>query len=150
MTIPVKLIKIKGFYSDLGKIKLENEKIMNLNDLTDEEPVQIPFGSMIELSIVFDEHDFISGRDGIVWASYDQKQIEIIKNALFAQNIITEVRNIKIGSHEMFLMNISNNKDLTDAIDFIWRSKTGLRLKPDWFYPEGEKNKSFEQWLSGH
>ena len=50
----------------------------------------------------------------------------------------------------MLLLNITNDSDIIDAIDFIWRSKTGLRLKPDWTYSEDEKNKSFEQWLSGH
>ena len=134
---------------DLGKIELENKKIINWGYLTDEKPLQMPFGTAVELSVAFNENDFISGRDGIVWASYDQRQIDIIKNALFAQNIIAEVQNLKLGSHKMFVMIISNNKDLTEAIDFIWRSKTGLRLKPDWTYPNGNINESFELWLSG-
>jgi hypothetical protein len=146
----LKLIKIKGFYSDLGKIQLENERTMRWNDLTAEDSLQIPFGSNVEISIAFDEYDFLSGKDGVVWASYDQRQVDIIKNALFAQNIASEVKVEKLGKYEIFLIRINNNNDLNDAIDFIWRSKTGLRLKPDWFYPEGEINKSFEQWLSGH
>lgn len=134
---------------DLGKIELENKKIINWGYLSDEKPLQMPFGTAVELSVAFNENDFISGRDGIVWASYDQRQIDIIKNALFAQNIIAEVQNLKLGNHKMFVMIISNNKDLTEAIDFIWRSKTGLRLKPDWTYPNGNINESFELWLSG-
>ncbi|HEX9252351.1 MAG TPA: hypothetical protein VF870_08920 [Ignavibacteriaceae bacterium] len=146
----MKLIKIKGHYSDLGKIEMENNIIMNWNDLTDEEPMLIPFGSTIEFSIAFEEHDFLNGKEGIVWASYDMRQIEIIKNALFAQNINAELKPRSLGKYKIFLLKINNNKDISDAVDFIWRSKTGLRLKPDWNYPEGTTNKSFEQWLSEH
>ena len=42
-----------------------------------------------------------------------------------------------------------DESDISEAINFVWKSDTGLRLKPDWSYPEGELNKSFEQWLSG-
>jgi hypothetical protein len=149
MTIPVKLMKLKGYYSDLGKIILENEKTVILKDLIDEETFQIPFGSSIELTIVFDENDFLSGKDGIVWASYDQRQIDIIQNALLAQNVNSELKVKNLGKLKIFLLQISNHKDLKDAVDFIWKSNTGLRLQPDWTYPGGETNKSFEQWLSG-
>jgi hypothetical protein len=144
------MIKIKGIYINEGRIELENKKIINLKNLTDEKPTEIPFGSTIEISIAFYENDFLSGKDGIVWATYDKRQAEIIQNTLLAQNISSELKRINLGSREMLLLNITNDSDIIDAIDFIWRSKTGLRLKPDWTYPEGEKNKSFEQWLSGH
>lgn len=149
MTIPVKLIKIKGYYSDFGEIRLENQKLVSLSDLTDEESLQIPFGSSIEVSIAFDENDFLSGKDGIVWASYDQRQVEIIKNALLAQNVNAELKEKNLGKLKIFLLQIDNLNDLNDAVDFIWKSNKGLRLKPDWSYPQGETNKSFELWLSG-
>lgn len=145
----VKQIKIKGYYSNLGEITLEGEKMMKLKDLIDEEALQIPYGSSIEISIAFDENDFLSGKDGIVWASYDQRQVDIIKNALLAQNVNTELKAKNLGQLKIFLLQINNYKDLNDAVDFIWKSKTGLRLQPDWAYPEGEANKSFEQWLGG-
>jgi hypothetical protein len=144
----VKLIKLKGHYVDYGVIELENKKIMHLNDLTDEETILIPFGSPIEFSIAFEEPDFLNGKEKIVWASYDMRQVEIIKNALFAQNINAELKTKSIGEYKIFLIWITNNKDIEDAVDFIWRSKTGLRLKPDWNYPVGTTNKSFELWLS--
>ena len=53
-------------------------------------------------------------------------------------------------SIDMFLIAITNEKDTKVAIDFIWEGHNGLRLKPDWSYPQGETNKSFEQWLNGH
>jgi hypothetical protein len=146
----VKLTKIKGTYTDLGKIKLENTKTINWKDLTDEEPVEIPFGSGIELIISFDENDFLTGKDGVVWASYDSRQTDIIKNSLFAQNISASVQLRNLGKINMFFLVVNNQKDVNEAINFIWKSDTGLRLKPDWSYPQGESNKSFEQWLSGH
>lgn len=144
------MIKIKGIYIDEGKIELENKKIIDLKNFTDEKPAEIPIGSTIKISIVFEENEFISGKNGNVWATYDVRQAEVIQNTLFAQNIASELKSINLGNIEMLLLNITNDSDIIDAIDFIWRSNTGLRLKPDWTYPNGEKNKSFEQWLSGH
>jgi hypothetical protein len=146
----VKLTKIKGTYTDLGKIELENTKTINWTDLTDEKPVEIPFGSNVELVISFDENDFLTGKDGIIWASYDSRQIDIIKNSLFAQNIITNVQMINLGNRKMCLLKVNDQKDVDEAINFVWKSNNGLRLKPDWSYSDGETNKSFEQWLSGH
>ena len=125
-------------------------KTINWTDLTDEKPAEIPFGSNVELAISFDENNFLSGKDGIVWASYDSRQIDIIKNSLFAQNINTNVKLINLGNRRMFLLYVNNQNDVNEAINFVWKSNNGLRLKPDWSYRDGEPNKSFEQWLSGH
>jgi hypothetical protein len=104
----------------------------------------------VELVISFDENDFLTGKDGIIWASYDSRQIDIIKNSLFAQNIITNVQMINLGNRKMCLLKVNDQKDVDEAINFVWKSNNGLRLKPDWSYSDGETNKSFEQWLSGH
>ena len=150
MGLLVKLIKVKGLYSDLGKIELENMKSIYLDEFTDEQHLEIPFGSSVEVSIEFDENDFLSGKDGIVWATYDIRQAEIIQNTLLAQHINSEIGNANLGGRQLVLIKITNQTDMKDAINFIWKSNNGLRLKPDWSYPDGEKNKSFEQWLSGH
>ena len=146
----MKLIKIKGIYTDLGKIVLENKKTIDWDDLTEENPILLPFGSKVELVISFDESDFLSGKDGIVWATYDSRQAEVIQNTLLAQNINCEIKKIKMESIYMFLIAITNERDTKLAIDFIWEDNNGLRLKPDWSYPQGETNRSFEQWLNGH
>ena len=146
----MKLIKIKGMYTDLGKIVLENKKTINWNNLTEEKPVFLPFGTPVEITISFDENDFLTGKDGIVWATYDSRQGEVVQNALLAQNINCEIKKIEMESIDMFLIAITNEKDTKVAIDFIWEGNNGLRLKPDWSYPQGETNKSFEQWLNGH
>lgn len=101
-------------------------------------------------SIFFDEQDFLSGKDGVVWATYNLKQSEIIKNALLAQDIHAEINSIYVMEKDLFRIRITNKTDINHSIDFIWRNKTGLRLKPDWNYPAGEINKSFERWLSGN
>ncbi len=150
MGLLVKLIKVKGLYSDIGKIELENMKSIYLDEFTDEQHLEIPFGSNVELSIEFDENNFLSGKDNIVWATYDLRQGEIIQNTLLAQNINSETIRISIGGIQLILIKITNQSDINDAMDFIWKTKNGLRLKPDWSYSEGEKNKSFELWLSGH
>ena len=150
MGLLVKLIKVKGLYSDTGKIELENMKSIYLDEFTDEQHLEIPFGSNVELSIEFDENNFLSGKDNIVWATYDLRQGEIIQNTLLAQNINSETISANLGKQQLILIKITNQLDIGDAMDFIWKNKNGLRLKPDWSYSEGEKNKSFELWLSGH
>ena len=64
----MKILKIKGIYSDIGKIELDMMTI-EWQKISDEKPPEIPFGSNVELSISFDENDFLSGKEGIVWAS---------------------------------------------------------------------------------
>ena len=149
MGLLVKLLKVKGSYTDLGKIEFENMKSIYIDEFTDEQNLEIPFGSSVVLSIEFDENDFLSGKDGIVWATYDMQQAEIIQNTLLAQNINSETGIANLGERQLILIKITNQSDMKDASDFIWKSNNGLRLKPDWSYPDGEKNKSFEQWLSG-
>jgi len=145
----VQLIKIKGIYSSLGKILFDTTKTIEWKELTEERLPELPFGSGIELTISFDESNFLSGKSGIVWATYDLRQTEIIQSALLVQHISSEVKNFSFGKTEMFLISITNETDVKDAIDFIWKSDSGLRLKPDWSYPNGEANKSFELWLNG-
>ncbi len=145
----MKILKIKGIYSDIGKIELETMMTIEWKELSEEKAPELPFGSIVELNISFDENDFLSGKNGIVWASYDLRQAEIIQNTLLAQNIYSEIKRIYLGNKETYLLNIANESDIADSIDFIWRNNTGLRLKPDWIYPKGENNKSFDLWLSG-
>ncbi len=146
----MEIIKINGKYSDLGKIELENSKIVNWSNLSDEKLPIIPFGSKIEMAVSFDNVDFLSGSNGIVWATYDLRQAEIIHGTLLAQNINSEIKEKYLTEDTIFTIKIVNENDISDASNFIWKSSNGLRLKPDWFYKRGESNRSFEQWLSEH
>jgi len=119
-------------------------------DLSDAEPPEIPFGSSVEITISIEENDFLTGKDGIVWATYDLRQAEIIQSALLAQHISSEVSRINLQNKSIQILRITNDSDVNDAIDFIWKTDSGLRLKPDWSYQDGDVNKSFELWLSGH
>ncbi len=143
------LLESKGILNNTGEISINSLKTINWTDISDRMPPGLPPGTAIDLLIFVDENTFLSGVNGIVWASYDLRQIEIIKNALFAQNIISDLLQISGNTEEIFLLKIHNEKDINNSIDFIWKSNTGLKLKPDWNYPRGETNKSFEQWLSG-
>ncbi len=145
----MEILKISGTYNNLGKIELENSKTINWNNISDKKLPIIPFGSKIKLNISIDESIFLEGTDGVVWATYDSRQAEIIQSALVAQQINSEIKNIRINEEELFMLKISSDSDVDDAIDFIWRNSSGLRLIPDWDYADGESNKSFEQWLSG-
>ena len=102
-----------------------------------------------ESPVSCDDKNSPSGKDGLVWATFDVRQAEIIQNALFAQNIHSELKKYAIKDTSLVLVFISNQSDVNPAIDFIWRSKSGLQLSTDWSYPAGEINKSFEHWLSG-
>ncbi|MEJ2494714.1 MAG: hypothetical protein P8Y79_10360 [Ignavibacteriaceae bacterium] len=134
------MLKVKGVYDSGGRIVLDTNNMIEWTDLSSVTPPDLPDGSNIEITISLDENDFLSGN----------RQAEIIKSALVAQHISSVLQMFPFGNEEMFLISITNESDINDAIDFIWRDDTGLRLKPDWDYQEGETNKSFEQWLSGH
>ena len=84
-----------------------------------------------------------------MWATYDLRQAEIIQSALFAQSINAEVKVLDFINKPLFLIRIVDVAVINEAIDFIWRGKSGLKLEPDWDYPENEINRSFECWLSG-
>ena len=145
----VEILKINGIYNSLGKIELENSKIIDWNNISNNKLPIIPSGSKIKLNISIDTSSFLNGTDGIVWATYDLRQAEIIQSALVAQQINSEIKNIHLNENVLYALKISNSSDIDNAIDFIWRHKSGLRLKPDWSYPNNEINNSFEQWLSG-
>lgn len=144
------ILQTKGIYNKDGKIALNSIKIFNWADINENIPPLFPEGTSIDLSISVDENIFLSGIDGIVWATYDLRQAEIIQSSLIAQHINCEVKPLKLEKENLFLISITNENETKDAIDFIWKSNDGLRLKPDWNYSKGVTNKSFEQWLIGH
>lgn len=148
------ILKVKGAIDNDGKIVLNSTRVINWKELSDSNPPQLPTGCSIALSISFDENDFLSGEDRIVWATYDLRQAEIIQNTLLVQHINCEVKKIAFDLDleltSMFLLSITNEREINMAIDFIWKSESGLRLKPDWSYPKDVANKSFEQWLNEH
>ncbi len=146
----MKIINLNGIISDAGKIKVKTEKNINWNDLTDEPLPMLPIGSSVLITISFNEDEFIYGKEGIVWATYNIRQAEIIRNALLELYINSEIHEVPFFNDNMHLIKVTNLEEINDAADFIWRSGSGLRLKPDWNYAEGENNKSFELWLSGH
>jgi hypothetical protein len=116
----MELVKVIGIYSNLGKIELPDGQSIPSIGLKDENNSQIPFGSSVEITISYDENDFLSGNNGIVWGSYDPKQIEIINNALSAQNIITGVEIKILADRKIQLLIVKDKKDIQDSINFIY------------------------------
>jgi hypothetical protein len=125
---------INGVYKDIGIIELETGKL------------EIPFGTGVRLSIEYNEIDFKSGSDGIVWATYYKDQAETIQGALQAHKIDSQILEKKLEGSLLFLIKISDKEKTRSAIDFIWRGEDGLKLKPDWVYPTDKPNESFERW----
>lgn len=146
----MKMLKVSGIYRN-GKINVfGTNSLIKWSELSLNEHPELHDDYEVELTISLNHDDFLSGKNGIVWATYDIRQADIIRNTLLAQNINAEINNVNIGKEKLFLIKVTNQSDKNDAIDFIWKSESGLNLKPDWTYSEGETNKSFEQWLSGH
>jgi len=143
-----KMIKINGNYVDVGKVELESGETITWEQLNLKDPPKIPYGSSIEVIFSFEEKDYLLGKDGIVWATYDKRQAEIIQTTLLTQNIAVELEKENLGDHNLLILRVTEKKELQNAIDFIWKNPGGLNLKPDWHYPRGETNKSFEKWLS--
>ncbi len=144
-----RLYQLTGVYRDLGKIYLADKTILEWGHLSGEVPPNIPFGTVVELSIQYEERDYLNGSESIIWATYDLRQAEIIRDALLTQRISCEIKNESLKTSKLHLLHVSNAEDIQSAIDFVWREKSGMRLKPDWVYPAGTENESFNKWING-
>jgi len=142
------MIKIKGTLNDKGEVVFQRGKPLPLLTLYQQQTLQLPVEICIELSVTVGINDLISGIDGFVWATKDFCQAEIITNALKIQHIESEIINAESNNISIFLIKVSQDEDIKEGFDFIQNDKSGLRLKPDWDYPEGERNQSFEQWIN--
>lgn len=138
-----------GIFNPDGEISLRPDISVFWKSLSNKPIPDLPPGIPLEIDISLNEHSLVSGEYGIVWATRDQRQAEVLTNALLAQNIATEVGKIELEEGNLLLIIIDNKKDTAEAVDFIWRKEGGLKLKPDWKYPEGTPNASFEKWLNG-
>ena len=148
--MPTKTIELSGVYKDMEIIQMNNGKILEWSNLIDDSDAPIiPFGTKIEISLTYNDADFLKGSNGIVWATYSRFQVETIKNALLAQNIFNEIKVSNLKDKRLYLIFIKDMDEMEKAIDFIWREEAGLRLKLDWQYSANKENESFNKWLSG-
>ncbi len=145
----MKLIKKIGIFNPDGEIVLHPDFSISWKSLSDKTIPDLPEGAQLDIEISFKEHILISGNDGIVWATFEIRQAEVLYNALLAQSISSKIGKIEMDEGALLLIRIVNEKDIGEAMDFIWRKEGGLRLKPDWTYADGEPNASFEKWLNG-
>jgi hypothetical protein len=144
----MQLLTKKGVINKEGEIIFLHQKTLLWESISDKKFPRLPEGTVLEFSVSFDENHLISGSDGIVWATKDLLQAEIIFNALFVQKIDSEIIEVDLEHQPLFLIKIQSEKDIKEVIEFISQSESGLRLKPDWSYPSGEPNRSFNEWLS--
>ena len=142
------MIKIKGTLNTKGEVVFQCGKPLPLKTLYQQQTLQLPVEISIELSVTIELNSLISGTDGFVWATKDICQAEIITNALKIQHIESEIISTESNKIPIFLIKVNREKDINEVIEFIQNDKSGLRLKPDWNYPEGERNQSFEQWIN--
>lgn len=129
-------------YKDFGTLDLETGARLNWDQL------ELPFGSKVEIIVRYEEVDYLRGLNGIVWATHDLEQAEIIRGALGTQGIASQIDEKYLEGTSLHMLRISETSRLEAAIDFIWRSEEGLKLKPDWHFPAGSRNESFERWIT--
>jgi len=145
----LKLIKKIGIFNSDGAIILHPNISISWKLLSNKNSPELPPGTPVNIDISLDETTLLSGKYGIVWATFSQHQAEVLSNALLAQNITSIIGKVELEEHTLLLIKISNQSEIIEAMDFIWRKESGLRLKPDWSYAEGVSNKSFERWVNG-
>ena len=140
--------RTKGGLKNTKYIVLPQNESLKCNSKDDKDLTHPLSGIDVELSISIDLSKLISGIDGYVWATKDTHQAEIIGNALRVQNIEFEIVKAQMESIEIYLIKIVKKEDVKNVLDFIQNDKSGLRLMPDWSYPNGERNESFEKWIN--
>ncbi len=140
---------VNGCYLGEGRVELENGVTLHWNQLSSAALPPIPYGTGIEVTVAYEEVDYLNGSTGIVWATYHLPQAEIIKAALLAQGIACEMREQALRGARLYLLHLPEASQVATAVDFIWRDASGLRLRPDWWYPAGAVNASFDKWING-
>lgn len=143
MANTMKSEKKKATYKDLGKLELESGAMLKWDKL------EVPFGSKVEIIVKYEDTDYLRGLNGIVWATHDVEQAETIQGALGAQGITSAIDQKRLEENTLCMLRVTDASRIESAIDFIWRSEEGLKLQPDWHYPAGARNESFERWVNG-
>lgn len=146
--MPKKTSILSGFYQDQGVIQLENRSKTEGSQITNAALPAIPYGTRLEVTLTYEEADYLNGSNGVVWATYHLRQAETIQAALLAQSISCEVREQSLPGARLYLLCITEAREVAAAVDFIWREPSGMRLQPDWWYPTGAENESFNKWIN--
>ena len=121
------ILKTKGVYNEGGEVVINSAKTIYWKDISEEIPPQLPAGTSITFEMTLDENEFLSGKNGTVWATYDSRQAEIIQSTLLAQQINCEINNISFDNEYLFLIIITNKTEVQEAIDFIWKNNAYLQ-----------------------
>ncbi len=142
------MLKVRGILNNKGEIVFKSGKQHLPDTLYHETKPGLPIEILIEVSAIIGLNNLISGIDGFVWATKNICQADIIINALKVQHIEAEIVNTEYDNGGLYFIQVRREEDIKTANDFIQNDTSGLRLKPDWNYPDGECNQSFEQWIN--
>jgi hypothetical protein len=143
------LKEIKASVDDSGNMARNGKGSPGWDEIMNSITYPLPGGTSLFITVSFDENELLKGYHGIVWATRHLLQAEVICNALAAQQISAETLSMEVDGGSLILIRVANSKHVEEVLNYIWKSDSGLRLKPDWDYPAGEPNKSFNQWLDG-
>lgn len=142
------MLKLKGTINKEGEVVFQYGKPLPLQTLFQHETEKNQVEICIEIFHIIGLDRLISGINGFVWVTKESCQAEIITNALQIQNIESEIVNTDSNNTKIYMIKVIREEDIKQAVDFLQNDNSGLRLKPDWNYPAGERNESFEQWLN--
>ncbi|RMG63160.1 MAG: hypothetical protein D6715_11565 [Calditrichaeota bacterium] len=145
--MPQRTIHIAGTYEDVGVVLLENGTHLAWQIFDGGRFPRLPFGTAVSFTIRFQEMDFLNGSGGVVWASFHQYQVQTICDALRVLGISVRAEAARLADQPFYLIRVLRSDAIETAIDFIWRSDTGMRLQPDWYYPRQSRNSSFQKWV---
>lgn len=148
--MPVRSVSIQGSHQDFQIVQKSNKERGKWILFSELKTPKLPFGTQIEITITYEDIDFLNGSRGIVWATYDRLQAETIQDALLIQNIFSKTRLLEMDEWNLIQIHVPNREDVEKAIDFIWRDSSGMRLKPDWCYSASNGNSSFKKWTNGN
>lgn len=147
--MPARTFSTRGSHQGFQKIQKSNRQRLKWILFSEFSAPKLPYGTRFEITITFNEIDFLNGTRGIVWATYDHVQAETIQDALSVQNICSRFELMEMDEWRLIQISIPNPEDVQKAIDFIWRDRSGMRLKPDWWYSADNANSSFKKWTNG-
>jgi hypothetical protein len=78
----MKLVKKTGIFKPDGEIVLHPGISVFWKSLSNKSVPELPQGTPLDIDVTLDEKAILSGEYGIVWATWDQRQAEVIYNAL--------------------------------------------------------------------
>ncbi|MDT8432432.1 MAG: hypothetical protein RQ746_12995, partial [Bacteroidales bacterium] len=104
----MKLTKKSGIFYPDGEIILHPEVSVSWKLFSNKKIPELPPGTPLEIDIYIDEQTLLSGEYGIVWATCDLRQGEVLFNALLVQNIASVLGKVELDEGNLWLIIIDH------------------------------------------